>query len=86
MNEPMKSAISQSGKHYPLTPNTRRFVPRNHAKDREAREHYESRASRRPIQITAPTSEHVIGWNWPKVSEATLVSPEWRENDFEANS
>jgi hypothetical protein len=37
-----------------------------------AREHYESRKLNRPIQVTAPTTDHVIGWNWPKVGDNTL--------------
>jgi hypothetical protein len=73
MDHPLKSAVSQSGKSYGLTPNTKRTKPRNHSKDREAREAWLERSKYRPVQITAPTSEHVVGWNWPKVDETTLV-------------
>ena len=40
---------------------------------RNARLIYENRAQDRPVQLTAAGSEHVIGWNWPKVDETTLV-------------
>ena len=39
---------------------------------RDARERYENRATTRPIQVTSPSTEHVVGWEWPKVSDATL--------------
>lgn len=68
----LKQAVSQSGVSYPLTGNTKRTTPRNHQKDREAREKYESRSKDRPVQVTAPTNDHVVGWNWPKVSTKTI--------------
>lgn len=39
----------------------------------KARELYNTRSQLRPVQVTAPTSDHVVGWVWPKVDESTLV-------------
>jgi hypothetical protein len=76
MAEQLKTAVSQSGKTYGLTGNTKRTSPRNHSKDREAREAWLKRAELRPVQITAPTKDHVVGWDWPKVDETTITNLE----------
>ena len=33
---------------------------------------YENKAKDRPVQVTAPNSDHVVGWDWPKVDENTI--------------
>ena len=80
--EPMKTAVSQSGNHYSLTGRTKRVTPRNHAKDREAREAWFKRKELRPVQITSPDPGHVIGWLWIRVGEETLVELQ-EEQDFD---
>ena len=76
MAEPLKTAISQSGKHYPLTGNTQRTQPRNHSKDREAREAWFNRKKDRPTQLTSGEIGHVVGYIWIRVSEDTILQVE----------
>jgi len=71
--EQLKTAVSQSGKTYGLTGGTKRTKPRNHSKDREARESWLKRKEFRPVQIPSPEAGHVVGWLWIRVSEETLV-------------
>jgi hypothetical protein len=72
MAQQLKSAVSQSGKSYGLTGNTKRTTPRNHSKDREARENWLQRRKDRPVQLTSPEPGHVVGWVWLKVGFNTL--------------
>ena len=72
----LKQAVSQSGKTYSLTGATKRTKPRNHSKDREARELYLNRKNDRPVQLTSPSTEHVVGWAWTKVGVNTLTDLE----------
>jgi hypothetical protein len=50
---------------------------------RKARELYQNRKQGRPVQLTAPTSDHVIGWNWPKVDEGTIAEIQERLDDID---
>ncbi len=39
---------------------------------RQARKVYDDRKKNRPIQLTSPNPEHVVGWVWTKVDVHTL--------------
>ena len=47
----------------------------------QARTLYNNRKVDRPVQITSPSNEHIVGWDWPKVDEVTLA--EFDEYDQE---
>ena len=76
MEQQLKTAVSQSGKTYGLTGNTKRTRPRNHSKDREAREAWLRRKEDRPIQVTSDEEGHVVGYVWIRVDMETVTQLE----------